>query len=343
MKIAVIFGGLSKERNVSINGGKAVVNALKSLGYDVLAVDPAMGADISKSIEILNGNVVISMEDSATYSTKNYIDCINSPQFDDVDCAFIVLHGTYGEDGRMQALLELRNIPYTGSGVLASSLAMNKASSKMVFEANGVLTPEGTLVSKNDWDNHDLIKDIRNSFGSKLVIKPNEQGSTIGLSIISNGNLDDISFAIKNACEFSKEAIVEKYIVGRELTVGIVGENVLPIIEIVTEDGFYDYEHKYTKGKTEYICPAELSSDIEEFIMSMAEVAYKALGCDGFSRVDFRLDEDGQPFCLEVNTIPGFTELSLVPMAAQKVGIEFPELCKQLIELAYKKAGKKYE
>ncbi len=337
MKIAVIFGGLSKERNVSINGGKAVINALKSEDFEVIAIDPALGKEFGKSIEVLNGNLVISDEEIAKYSPKNYIDCINSEIFDDVDCAFIVLHGTYGEDGRIQALLELRGIPYTGSGVMASSLAMNKASSKMVFSANGVLTPDGTLVSKDDWDNHDLIKDIRSSLGDKLVIKPNEQGSTIGLSIIKNGNLDDIGLAIKNACEFSNEAVVEKYIKGRELTVGIVGDTVLPIIEIVPEDGFYDYEHKYTKGKTEYLCPAELSLDIEEFIMSMAEVAYKSIGCEGFGRVDFRLDEDGQPFCLEVNTIPGFTELSLVPMAAKSVGIEFVDLCKQLIDIAMNK------
>lgn len=339
MKIAVLFGGLSKERNVSINGGRAVINALKDTEHEVIGIDPAMGKDFEKSIDVLNGNLVISDEELSTISPRTYIDCVNSSAFDDVDCAFIVLHGTYGEDGRIQSLLEFRGIPFTGSGVMASSLAMNKEATKMIFAANNVLTPDGLLVSKDDWNNFDLIKEIRSNLGDKLVIKPNEQGSTIGLTIVMNGNLDDISHAIKLACEFSDSALVEKYIAGRELTVGVVGDTILPIIEIVPEDGFYDFEHKYTKGKTHYICPADVSEDIAEFMMSMAEIAYKALGCSGFGRVDFRLDEDGQPFCLEVNTIPGFTELSLVPMAAKEIGIEFKELCLKLIDIATKKEG----
>ncbi len=337
MKIAVLFGGLSKERSVSINGGKAVINALIDTEHDVIGIDPALGINFEKSADILNGNLVLSEEDLSKISSRSYIDCINSSAFDDVDCAFIVLHGTYGEDGRVQALLELRGIPFTGSGVMASSLAMNKEATKMVFAANGVLTPDGLLVNKSDWDNFDLIKEMRSNLGDKLVVKPNEQGSTIGLTIIKNGNLDDISHAIKLACEYSKSALVEKYIAGRELTVGVVGDSILPVIEIVPEDGFYDFEHKYTKGKTHYICPADLSPDIEEFMMSMAEIAYKSLGCEGFGRVDFRLDDDGQPFCLEVNTVPGFTELSLVPMAAKEIGIEFKDLCLKLIEIALNK------
>ncbi|MBE2189125.1 MAG: D-alanine--D-alanine ligase [Desulfobulbaceae bacterium] len=339
MKIAVVYGGISTERNVAIAGGKAVIEALRSLDYEVVPVDPAYGADflVRSEEQIADIEKFHDIEDLKQFEKRAYIDCIASDVFDSIDVAFIVLHGKYGEDGLIQSLLELRGIPYTGSKVKASALSSDKAASKIMFASAGVLTPQWEMVHKKDIDNLEVYKDLRSSLGKELVIKPNDQGSTIGLTIIDNGNLDDIHNAIVLANKYSDPVLVEKYIEGRELTVGIIGGEALPIIEIITHDGFYDYEHKYTKGKTEYICPADLTDDIAEFTSTMATIVYNVLGCDGFARVDFRLDDEGQPWCLELNTIPGFTSKSLVPMAAKEIGIEFPELCEKIVNLALNK------
>lgn len=336
MKIAVIFGGISTERNVAITGGRSVIEALRGLGHQVVPCDPALGADFKEKSENLLSDMskFNDIDEIKNFNPRNYINAVNSSEFDDIDAAFIVLHGKYGEDGLIQSLLELRGIPYTGSNVKASSLSCDKAASKSSFASAGVLTPPWTVVNREDIDNEGLVKDIRTQFGKEIVIKPNDQGSTIGLTIVKGGNIDDIEQGLKLAAKYSHEILIEKFIAGRELTVGIVDGDALPVIEIEIDDGFYDYEHKYTKGKTNYICPAKLSEDITEFTQSMALAAYHALGCGGFGRVDFRLDEEGQPFCLEVNTIPGFTSQSLVPMAAKLVGIEFPELCEKLINIA---------
>lgn len=336
MKIAVIFGGISTERNVAITGGRSVIEALTGLGHEIIACDPAFGADFQAKSETLISDMsqFNDIDEIASYNPRNYIDAINSPLFDDIEAAFIVLHGKYGEDGLIQSLLEFRGIPYTGSNVKSSSLSSDKSASKTCFISAGVLTPPWTLVSREGIKKEGLSKDIRTQFGKEIVVKPNDQGSTIGLTIIKGGNLDEIEAALELAAKYSSDVLIEQYIGGRELTVGIVDGDALPIIEIEIEDGFYDYEHKYTKGKTNYICPAELSDDITEFTQTMALAAYHSLGCSGFGRVDFRLDEEGQPFCLEVNSIPGFTSQSLVPKAAKLVGIEFPELCDKLIKIA---------
>lgn len=336
MNIAVICGGISTERNVSITGGKSVKEALLTLGHNVKLVDPAYGTDGLNSPDFENANmsVATTLEDIQKFPTRNYIECINSSIFDDVEVAFIVLHGQYGEDGLIQSLLEFRGIPYTGSGVAASSLAFDKIKTKLICASAGVLTPNWTLVHRKDIDMEGLGKEVKEVVGKQLVIKPNSQGSTIGLTIIMDGNIHDIEDAVKLAAKYSDTVLIEEYIAGREITVGIVGEEVLPVIEIVTEDGFYDYEHKYTKGKTNYICPAEISPDIAEFTQNMAMTLYKAIGSRGFARIDFRLDDEGQPFCLELNSIPGFTSQSLVPMAAKEIGIEFADLCQMLIDIA---------
>ncbi|HRP01332.1 MAG TPA: D-alanine--D-alanine ligase [Candidatus Kapabacteria bacterium] len=336
MNVAVICGGLSTERNVSITGGKSVQSALLELGHNAILVDPAYGANGTDSPDFnsIDMSIAPTLEDLKKFSTKSYLECIDSSIFDNIDVAFIVLHGNYGEDGLIQSLLEFRGIPYTGSGVSASALAFDKVKTKLICSAIGVLTPNWTVVQKKDIQIEGLGKDIKEAIGKELVIKPNSQGSTIGLTIIKNGNIFDIEDAIKLAAEYSDTVLIEEYIAGKELTVGIIGEEVLPVIEIVTEDGFYDYNHKYTKGKTNYICPAEISPDIAEFTQNMAMTLYKSLGCKGFARVDFRLDDEGQPFCLELNSIPGFTSQSLVPMAAKVIDLDFPEICSILIDIA---------
>ena len=335
MKIAVVFGGISPERNVSISGGLAVIKALKSFGHEVVAIDPAYGKYCLRNIEDIEPKSGYpSKEELAEFPPRNLIDAVNSDAFDGVELAFLVLHGQYGEDGKIQALLDLRGIPYTGSNVKASSLAIDKISSKMIFMAAGIPTPEWIVITKDHIDNYDAYEEIREQLGNHIVIKPNDQGSTIGISIVKGGNLDDIGDAIKEAFKYSDKVLVEKFIEGRELTVGVIGDEALPVIEIAPQDGFYDYEHKYQKGMTEYICPADISHDIADFTMNSGYTAFRALGCSGFGRTDFRLDNDGMIYCLEVNTIPGFTETSLVPMAAAEVEIEFPELCERIINIA---------
>jgi D-alanine-D-alanine ligase len=338
MNIAVLFGGISPERNVSLKGGKAVVNALKSLGYNVKPVDPALGANCLVDID----NIEIpgrtpTDEELLQYPTSNLIKAIDSEVFNDVELAFLVLHGINGEDGKMQALLELRGIPYTGSDVKASSLAIDKSSSKMVFHASGILTAPWIIARRSDLDNFEFLEEIRSEIGGRVVFKPNDQGSSIGVNIIDSGNLDEMHEALKDTLQYSNTAIIEPFIGGQEITVGIIGGESLPIVEIIPGEGFYDYEHKYTKGQSEYICPAELTPDIDEFTRGIAETAFAELGCSGFARADFRLNDEGQPFIMEMNTIPGFTETSLVPMAAKELDIDFPELCQRIIDLAIEK------
>ncbi|TAL69724.1 MAG: D-alanine--D-alanine ligase [Bacteroidetes bacterium] len=338
MKVAVLYGGISPERNVSITGGLAVIKALQELGHEVVPIDPAYGANGKQSIEeIISPSNSISLEELAKFESRKIIECVNSSLFDGIDVAFIVLHGKYGEDGKIQALLELRGIPYTGSNIKASAIGIDKLASKMLFLAAGISTPQWLTVREKDFGNYEYFEEIRSELGDNLVIKPNDQGSTIGITIVEDGNLDEINKGVDLASKFSDIVIVEQFIEGREITVGIVGGEALPLIEIEPEEGFYDYEHKYTKGKTEYICPAEVTEDIAEFMQNQALSAYNIIGCSGFARADFRLDDEGQPFLLEINTIPGFTATSLVPMAAKEIGIEFPELCDRIIQLVFNK------
>lgn len=337
MKIAVLMGGISTERNVSIAGGKAVVEALQSLGHDAIPIDPAFGAEaIEKTASMINKGMQSypSLEELSEYSPRELMNCINSNIFDDIDVAFNVLHGTYGEDGFIQSLLELRGIPYTGSDVNSSAIAMDKLKSKMIFRSSNIATPGWIELNRDEVGDKELYKQIKGSLGNKMIVKPNDQGSTIGITLIENGNLDELHEAVLLATKYSNRIIVERFIEGREITVGIVGGEALPVIEIVPHEGFYDYESKYQKGKTEYICPADLSEDIFEFTQDMAIASYEALDCSGFARADFRLDHDGQPWCLEINTVPGFTELSLVPMAAKHVGVDFPQLCDKIVNIA---------
>jgi D-alanine-D-alanine ligase len=335
MKIAVLFGGISPERNVSIAGGRAVVDALRSKGHEVLPIDPAYGADgLRNGEEMASISHIPAPEELAGFHPRRMMECVNSALFDDVDAAFVVLHGHWGEDGTIQSLLKMRGIPYTGSKIKASSLAMDKITSKMLFLSAGIPTPQWQVIHREFVDDYDALEELRSIMGKQIVIKPNDQGSTIGITIIHDGNLDDINNGIKKAYEYSDRVLAEQFIEGRELTVSVVGSDILPVIEIIPEEGYYDYEHKYIKGKTEYVCPAEISPDIAEFMQSLADSAYTVLGCEGFGRADFRMDDDGQAFCLEVNTIPGFTATSLVPMAAKEAGTDFPELCEKIVNLA---------
>jgi D-alanine-D-alanine ligase len=335
MNIAVVCGGISPERNVSLNGGKSVYIALKELGHNVKLIDPALGNDgLLEYDKIEIKNEPPTLEELLSYPKRNLINCINSSLFDDVELAFLVVHGTNGEDGLLQSLLELRGIKYTGSGVKASSLGMDKNSSKMIFAASGIAIAPWVNVRKDQLQDYDYHKYIRNELGRDLVIKPNDQGSSIGVTILKSCSIDELTAAILEASKYSDLVVVEKYIEGREITVPIIGGMALPVVEILPEGGVYDYKHKYSKGYTGYQCPADIPEDIFDFAQSVAVTAFWSIGCKGFARADFRLNEDGQPIIMEINTIPGFTSTSLVPMAAKQIGIDFTQLCNKIIELS---------
>ncbi len=335
------MGGISPERNISLISGRSVVAALRERGHEVLPVDPARGAEGLLSDEELAAVTAEppSEEFLRALSPWAYVECLRSELFHQVDAVFPVLHGPYGEDGRLQALLDLLGIPYVGSTMLASALATDKHAAKLLFLAAGIPTPRWITITASQAQHPGTIDDIRAELGPHLVVKPNDQGSTIGMSFLHDPTAEELEAAIQQAAQYSELVLIERYIAGRELTVGILGEEALPIVEIVPTSGVYDYEHKYTPGKTTYHCPAELPEDIAEFTRNLALSAHRILGCRHFSRVDFRLDDDGQPFCLEVNTIPGMTPLSLLPKAAQTANISFPELCERLVHMALAGAG----
>lgn len=336
IKVAVLLGGTSPERDVSIISGKYVTQGLREAGYIVKPIDPALGVNQPENEEELFISSIRETppteEELAKLSNKNVIECINSHLLDDIDVVFIILHGKWGEDGTVQALLELRGKKYTGSGVLASAIGIDKNMSKIVFKHHGVQTPEWFTVRKNKIDVKSVKEKIERTFSYPCVVKPNDQGSTVGLSVVNCP--DDVEKALEIAFKYSDLVLVEDFIEGKELTVGILGDMALPVIEIIPKGGIYDYYHKYTKGATEYIVPAEIPNSWTQALQQQALIAFEAIGCKGFARVDFRVTEKGEIFCLEINTIPGMTGTSLVPKAAKAAGIEFPELVDRIVKLA---------
>jgi D-alanine-D-alanine ligase len=306
------MGGTSAERDVSLNTGKAVARALEAAGYDVLTYD----------FDPAGGNDVFGLITSQAVTRAGVV--------------FIALHGGEGEDGRIQALLDLIGMPYTGSGVRASAVCMDKSISKVIFEQNDITTPGWAYLRDDDPNVESVRAAVADIGGLPVVVKPVDQGSTIGISIVRNAG--ELGGAIELAREYSRGIVLERYIEGRELSVPIVGDEVFPIVEIKPKDGFYDYQRKYTRGMTDYICPAPVEESIRRRIEEDAFKAYRVLGCEGFGRVDLRLGDDGIPYFLEVNTIPGLTETSLVPMGAKARGMSFPELCDRITRLALNKA-----
>ncbi|MCW8850930.1 MAG: D-alanine--D-alanine ligase [Melioribacteraceae bacterium] len=324
--IAVLLGGTSPERAVSKQSGKSIYFAVKALGYNVKIIDPAYGLNQPEKIEDYFSDC-----DCGSLSNENYIKVINSSIFSDVDLVIIALHGKWGEDGTIQSLLELKGIKYTGSGVLGSSLSMDKARSKVMFTHFGVSTPkwiEATVESELIF----IKNEIENKFNYPIIVKPNDQGSTIGLTKCSSDS--DLGEALKLALQFSKVALIEEFIVGREIAVGIINGQVLPLLEIIPKHEIYDYECKYTDGMSEYIVPAKIDSNIEEELKRQAKIAFESLGCEDYGRVDFRLTADGKPYCFEINTLPGMTSHSLVPKMAKAMDINFEQLVDMIIKSA---------
>lgn len=304
--VAVLYGGTSGEREVSLNSGACCGEALKELGFSVTMIDPASRDDLKKLVE------------------------------EEFDVAFLALHGKGGEDGTLQGFLETLGIPYTGSGILSSAIAVNKAKSKECYEDAGLRVAASVVIGRNDVLDSEDLKEIEETCGIPCVVKPTTEGSSLGMTIVRDAS--QIQPALDVAFQVDDEAMVEQFIEGIELTVGVVGNDsyeALPVIQIVpNDDEFYNYHAKYAAGGSTHLCPAPLDEDTTQKVQDMAIAAHAVLGCRGVSRTDIMLDKEGDCWILETNTLPGMTKTSLIPDAARVVGMDFPRVCEKLIELA---------
>lgn len=296
-RIAVLMGGMSSERDISLKTGGAILHAMQGRGYTAVALDA--DRNIAESLKT-NG----------------------------VDVAFIALHGALGEDGTVQGLLELLGIAYTGSGVLASAVSINKVITKKILAYHGLPTPAFQVVFAGEGDVESAVKAI--TLPVPFVVKPPEEGSTIGISIVRDAA--HIGKAVSLAAQYDREVLIEEFVKGRELTAAVLNGQPLPLVEIVAKDGFYDFEAKYhSQGTTRYVVAPEIGEEHTLLIQKLAMEAYAVLGCCGAARVDFLLTPDGRPCILEINTIPGMTETSLLPKAAGHAGIGFESLVEQIL------------
>lgn len=305
-KIVVVMGGPSSEGEVSRRSGTAILNALKSKNYN------AVGLELVP---------------------ETFVDEIREMK---ADFVFNALHGKFGEDGIIQGTLEMLGIPYTSSGVCAAAVTMDKVATKRFFQAGDVPTPRSHTYFRFEHKQRDLAEEIQKDFSIPVVVKAAAQGSSIGVVIVKDTK--DLKDALNEAFKYDNAVLVEEYIKGRELTVAVYGneekQEVLPIIEITTSEGWYDYVNKYKVGASQHIIPAPISDELTKEIQNIAKRAFAVCGCCGVARVDFMLSEDNKPYAIEVNTVPGMTETSLVPDAGRAAGIEFPELCQKILYMA---------
>lgn len=297
-KIGVLMGGLSSEREVSLATGNAILKALQEKGYKAVAID-------------VNRDVAEVIRKSG------------------IEIAFNGLHGKYGEDGAIQGLLEVSGIPYTGSGILASSVGMNKILSKLVFKAHGLLVGPYLAVHA---EKREQLSEALSIMSFPLVVKPSSEGSSVGVSLVYRH--DELAPAADLAFKYDREILIEKYITGKEVQVGVLGDRALGAIEIVPKNVFYDYEAKYKEGMSEHFFPARVPAEVYQRVLQNGLDAHRALGCRGYSRVDFIVDAAGAPYILEVNTLPGMTATSLLPDIARGTGISFPDLVEEILRLA---------
>lgn len=304
-RIGVLMGGRSSEREISLRTGRAVARALQRRGYRVVAIDVAEGL-------------------------------LRQLRAKRIDLAFLALHGPGGEDGTIQGFLETIRMPYTGSGVRASAIAMHKATAKSLLASRGIPVPTGTVIRAGQTA---PTKIPPAGLRWPLVVKPAAEGSTIGVSIVRKPS--EWPAALRRAHRYDCEALAETYIPGHEVTVSVLRGTgkpmALPTIEIVAPGGFYDYAAKYTKGRSRYLCPAPLPDSVNRRVTELAILAYEILGCDGAARVDFRVTPRGRPYVLEVNTIPGMTETSLLPMAAARIGMDYETLTEEILKSALRR------
>src|SRR3954469_20157198 len=321
------MGGTSAERDVSLASGIRITEALRQQGHEVVAVDTVAGlltGDDEKRL-LAGGVVKTAPPDTKALVRMNAAMQGTLKALPNADVLFLALHGGQGEDGTLQALLDLTGVPYTGSGHLASALAMDKDLSKKLFRAAGVPTAEWLMAPAT-------VDEVRTALGFPVIVKPSKQGSTVGLSIVKKP--EELRPAIDEAFQHDDEVMIEQFIAGRELTVGVMGDVTLPVGEIIAKHEIYDYECKYTPGMAVEEFPAKLSDEETATIQRLARKAFDALKLRGYARIDFRMATDGTFYCLEANTLPGMTQTSLIPQAAAAAGISFPELCDRVVRLA---------
>jgi D-alanine-D-alanine ligase len=332
VKITVLMGGTSAERNVSLASGVRVADALRSVGHKVAAVDTARGPLSETAERKLRESAVGTLPPAREELDRMAREALPQtvrvlPTRSEADVVFLALHGGHGEDGTIQSLLDLTGVPYTGSGHLASALAMDKDLSKHLFRRADVQTADWVMLSNDDPGSFSI-----EHLGLPLIVKPSKQGSTVGLTLVKDRG--ELPASIAEAFRYDDEVMVEQFIAGREFTVGILGDDALPVGEIISKHEIYDYECKYTPGMAQEIFPASISEAWRDKLQDQARRAFKALKLRGYSRIDFRMTEDGEPYCLEANTLPGMTQTSLIPQAAVAAGISFPELCDRIVRLA---------
>ena len=331
MRITVLMGGTSSERDVSLASGLRIAEALRTKGHDVVTLDTARGTLSAKDEKQLlsKGNVVKkeppSREELARMAEQTLPQMLKAlPSLKEADVVFLGLHGGYGEDGTIQALLDMAGIRYTGSGHLASAIAMDKDLSKHLFRRAGVQTADWVMANRDKPADEQLGR-----LTLPVVVKPSKQGSTVGLSVVRKR--EDLAAAVAEAYLHDDEVMIEQFIAGRELTVGILGGEALPVGEIIPKHEIYDYECKYTVGMAEEIFPAQIPSERAKEAQDLAKRAFQSLKLRGCARIDFRMTDDGNLFCLEANTLPGMTQTSLIPQAAQAAGMDFPTLCERIV------------
>lgn len=346
MNIVVLAGGLSGERDVSLTSGTLVCNALRRAGHKAVLIDLFFGVEEVPENILEAFSVSGQMEPYKVPAQAPDIDKIRAMRPDSgygeigknvlplcrtADIVFMGLHGDIGENGKLQAVFDVMGIKYTGSGYLGSALAMHKNVAKQIFDQVGIKNPRGKLYTKAGKE--EIVK-----FPLPCIVKPNAGGSSIGIT--KAATQQELKAAVEEALRCEDAILVEQFIEGRELTCGILGERALPLVEIIPNEGFYDYEHKYQAGITKEVCPAELDEENTKKIQQIALKAHKALGLSVYSRVDFILGKDGEIYCLEANTLPGMTPMSLIPQEAGAVGMSYGQLCGEIIRLSLERFEK---
>ena len=334
MKVLLLAGGGSNEREVSLASGAAVYRSLVRLKHTVFAIDAATGKSLltsdNKFVDLKTAEPGQLPVPSAT-DALSLAKTVGSPGFRDIDVVFVALHGGGGENGVCQCLLELAGKKSTGSGMTASAIAMDKAIAKKLMETEGIRTPAWCVYRLRTKQVDDgLAAEIASHFKFPIIIKPNDGGSTIGLTKVTAE--DQLMDALKLARHESSDILVEQFIPGREMTVAVLNGQPLPVVEIKTSNDLYDYEAKYTTGKSVYEVPAKVDDAISKELQAAAVKVYTVIGATGLARVDFILTDSGESLCLELNTVPGMTDLSLAPMAAKAAGIEYDELISMILE-----------
>lgn len=341
MNIVVLAGGNSTEREVSIVSGKGVCQALRQRNHKSVLVDAFFGKeelgeelfpaeyDIERAaawMQAKSSELKETMENRREFFAPGVLKMCQ-----EADIVFLALHGSNGEDGKVQSVLDLMGVKYTGSGPLSSGMAMDKGITKMVFEAKGIPTPKGITLVKGVGSSQ--LSDYGMDF--PVIVKPCCGGSSVGVCIANNQS--EYASALIEAFSYENEVVVEQFIIGREFSVAVVDGKAYPVIEIAPLQGFYDYKNKYVAGSCVETCPADISSALTKEMQEYAEKGYEALNLQAYARLDFIMDKDGNMYCLEANTLPGMTPTSLIPQEAKVKGINYPQLCEKLIEVSFKK------